>query len=109
MNNTSRRWSCSLRLQLLIAALLFVGSAALHEDGTQRTLQSSETQRVNIFQKLGESLGTSIVGFILICLMPILIWKNEGRHARELQRIEFAKNEAVAVDWYVIVGRETSF
>lgn len=63
-----------------------------------RGLQDTNT-RVNIFQKLGESLGTSIVGFILICIMPIMIWKNEGRHARELQRIEFAKNEAVAVDW----------
>mmetsp|Transcript_36002 Transcript_36002/g.53640 ORF Transcript_36002/g.53640 Transcript_36002/m.53640 type:complete len:569 (-) Transcript_36002:215-1921(-) len=60
--------------------------------------KTQESERVNIFQKLGESLGMSIVGALLICFMPCLIWKNEGRHVRELSRIDFCKNEAVVVD-----------
>jgi hypothetical protein len=65
-----------------------------------RFLQDGATDetRVNIFQQLKESLGLAILGCLLICCMPILIWKNEGRHVRELQRIDFCKNEAVAVD-----------
>lgn len=64
-----------------------------------RRNQESTSTRVNIFQKLGESLGTTIVGCFLIALMPCLIWKNEGRHVDELSRIEFCKNNAVAIDW----------
>ncbi|KAL3907602.1 MAG: hypothetical protein SGILL_008804 [Bacillariaceae sp.] len=65
----------------------------------RRRNQESNSQRVNIFQKLGESLGTTIVGCLLIALMPCLIWKNEGRHVDELSRIDFCKNNAVEVDW----------
>ena len=54
---------------------------------------------VNIFEQLRESIGLAIVGLLLICCMPVVIWKNEGRHVRELQRIDFCKNAAVAVDW----------
>jgi hypothetical protein len=70
----------------------------------RRKTQQQTSTRVNIFQKLGESLGTSIVGCLLIALMPCLIWKNEGRHVDQLSRIEFCKNNAVAVDWYVSKG-----
>ena len=34
-----------------------------------------EETRVNIFQKLGESLGLAIFGILLLCLAPVLIWK----------------------------------
>jgi hypothetical protein len=67
--------------------------------GFRRRAQTSESSRANIFQKLGESLGTTIVGCCLIALMPCLIWKNEGRHVNELSRIQYCKNNAVAVDW----------
>lgn len=45
-------------------------------------LRHRKLEEVNIFQKLKESLGAAIVGFILIIFMPCLIWKNEGRHVR---------------------------
>jgi hypothetical protein len=66
----------------------------------KRKLQdsSSSSSRVNIFQKLGESIGQAIIGFLLIILVPCLIWKNEGRNAFALSRIDFCKNEAVAID-----------
>eukprot|EP00529_Nitzschia_sp_RCC80_P012955 CAMPEP_0113518434 /NCGR_PEP_ID=MMETSP0014_2-20120614/42934_1 /TAXON_ID=2857 /ORGANISM="Nitzschia sp." /LENGTH=589 /DNA_ID=CAMNT_0000415985 /DNA_START=133 /DNA_END=1899 /DNA_ORIENTATION=+ /assembly_acc=CAM_ASM_000159 len=67
-------------------------------NGHRKTQESSSSTRVNIFQKLGESLGLTIVGCCLIILMPCLIWKNEGRHVRELTRIDFCKNKAVAID-----------
>ena len=69
-----------------------------NKQGRRRNQESTST-RVNIFQKLGESLGTTIVVCLLIALMPCLIWKNEGRHVDELSRIEFCKNNAVEVDW----------
>jgi hypothetical protein len=65
----------------------------------RRTQSTSQSSRANIFQKLGESLGTTIVGCLLIALMPCLIWKNEGRHVNELSRIDYCKNNAVVVDW----------
>jgi len=61
-------------------------------------LRHRKLEEVNIFQKLKESLGAAIVGFILIIFMPCLIWKNEGRHVRELSRIDFCKNKAVVVN-----------
>ena len=64
-----------------------------------QTTTATETTRVNIWQKLKESLGWTIIGFILIICMPCAIWKNEGRHVRELVRIDFAKNKAIEVDW----------
>lgn len=72
-----------------------------HSKQGRRRQQTTDTTRVNIFQKLGQSLGTTIVGCLLIAFMPCLIWKNEGRHVDELSRIDFCKNNAVAVDWYV--------
>jgi len=59
---------------------------------------SSTSTHVNIFQKLKESLGLAIVGFLLICCAPVFIWKNEGRYVNELKKIDFCKNEAIAVD-----------
>jgi hypothetical protein len=61
--------------------------------------RTQTTQRKNIFQKLGESLVTSIIGCLLIIFVPCAIWKNEGRHVDELSRIDFCKNNAVVVDW----------
>jgi hypothetical protein len=71
------------------------------QSSKRRKMQQSSTTstRVNIFQKLGESLGMTIVGCFLIALMPCLIWKNEGRHVDQLSRIDFCKNNAVAIDW----------
>ncbi|CAB9508410.1 Protein of unknown function (DUF1625) [Seminavis robusta] len=65
-----------------------------------RHLQSSATtsESVNIWQKLKESIGLTIVGCILICCMPFVIYKNEGRHVTELARITYCKNEATLVD-----------
>lgn len=63
-----------------------------------RRTQTSTTQRKNIFQKLGESLVTSIIGCLLIIFVPFVIWKNEGRHVDQLSRIDFCKNNAVVVD-----------
>jgi hypothetical protein len=65
----------------------------------RRTQTSTTTQRRNIFQKLGESLVTSIIGCLLIIFVPCAIWKNEGRHVDQLSRIDFCKNNAVVVDW----------
>lgn len=59
---------------------------------------SSTSTHVNIFQKLKESLGLAIIGFILICCAPVFIWKNEGRYVNELKKIDFCKNEAIVVD-----------
>jgi len=63
-----------------------------YNESKQRNLQ-----KVNIWQKLKESLGAAIVGFLLIIIAPCLIWKNEGRHVHELARIQFCKNKAVMV------------
>lgn len=54
-------------------------------------------EKVNIWQKLKESLGAAIIGFLLIIIAPCLIWKNEGRHVHELARIQFCKNKAIMV------------
>lgn len=70
------------------------------ERKTQGTQDTSTS--VNIFQKLKESLGAAILGILLIVVSPCLIWKNEGRHVRELTRIDFCKNKAVVVNWYVM-------
>lgn len=74
----------------------------------QRKLQSStsESTQVNVWGRLKESLGMTIIGFILIVVMPCLIWKNEGRHVRELKRIDFCRNKAVQVDC-INVGDDT--
>lgn len=58
---------------------------------------NTETTYCNTWCKLKESLGLTIVGFLLICVSPCLMWKNEGRHVTELRRIEFCKNEAQVV------------
>jgi hypothetical protein len=85
-------------------------SAASSSASSRRQLQSSsatDTERVNVLQKLGESVGRAVVGCLLICFVPFFIWKNEGRHARELSRIAFCKNEAVAVDCQAPSNDET--
>ena len=66
-------------------------------DPTRDARFLQESERVNIFQKLKESLGLAIIGCLLVCLSPCLIWKNEGRHVRELARIDYCKNQAVVV------------
>lgn len=58
---------------------------------------STETQRCNTWCKLKQSLGLTILGLLLICVSPCLMWKNEGRHVNELRRIDFCKNKAVVV------------
>jgi hypothetical protein len=79
------------------------------ENQKRRNTQQSTSTRVNIFQKMGESIGLSIVGCCLIAFMPCLIWKNEGRHVDQLSRIDFCKNNAIAVDWYVSMKQAVSF
>jgi len=69
--------------------------------GSGRLLQSFEstvTGRCNTWCKLKQSLGLTLVGLLLVCLAPCLVWKNEGRHVNELRRIDFCKNKAVVVD-----------
>jgi len=58
---------------------------------------TTETAYCNTWCKLKESLGLTIVGLLLICIAPCLMWKNEGRHVNELRRIDFCKNEAQVV------------
>eukprot|EP00986_Skeletonema_menzelii_P013198 scaffold7554_cov143-Skeletonema_menzelii.AAC.6 len=67
-------------------------------DLLKRRLQVTETTRCNTWCKLKESLGLTIIGLILICVAPCLMWKNEGRHVKELRRIDFCKNKAVVID-----------
>jgi len=67
-------------------------------DDFQRYLQTTETTRCNFWCMLKNSLGLTIVGLLLICLSPCLMWKNEGRHVTELRRIDFCKNKAVVVE-----------
>ncbi len=62
-----------------------------------QTTDSSTTTRVNIFQRLTESLGLAVVGSLFIILVPCLIWTNEGGHVRESTSINFCKNKAIAV------------
>mmetsp|Transcript_52722 Transcript_52722/g.78161 ORF Transcript_52722/g.78161 Transcript_52722/m.78161 type:complete len:515 (+) Transcript_52722:80-1624(+) len=57
----------------------------------------TESTHVNIWTKLKESLGKTIVGIILIVVMPCLLWKNEGRHVREMKRIGFCET-ATTID-----------
>lgn len=58
---------------------------------------TTETTTCNTWCKLKESLGLTIIGLLLICISPCLMWKNEGRHVNELRRIDFCKNKAVVV------------
>lgn len=58
----------------------------------------SETTKCNTWCKLKESLGLTIVGLLLICISPCMMWKNEGRHMNELRRIDFCQNKAVVVN-----------
>lgn len=80
------------------------GEEFLSKEEYLRKLQSksgsstTESTHVNIFQKLKESIGLTIIGFILICCAPVFIWKNEGRYVNELKKIDFAQNEAIVVD-----------
>uniref|UniRef100_A0A7S2XPH2 Transmembrane protein n=1 Tax=Attheya septentrionalis TaxID=420275 RepID=A0A7S2XPH2_9STRA len=66
-------------------------------DEFERYLQTSETTTCNFWCQLKNSLGMTIVGLLLICISPCFMWKNEGRHVRELRRIDFCKNKAVIV------------
>ncbi|KAG7368027.1 transmembrane protein [Nitzschia inconspicua] len=75
-----------------------VSSEQQQQEQQRRKTQQQTTTQVNIFQKLGESIGMTIVGCLLIAFMPCLIWRNEGRHVNELARIDFCKNNAVAVN-----------
>lgn len=64
----------------------------------ERFLQEQEVTRCNFWCQLKNSLGLTIVGLLLICIAPCLMWKNEGRHVTELRRIDFCKNKAVVVE-----------
>lgn len=64
----------------------------------RRLQQAVETTRCNTWCKLKESLGLTIVGLLLICISPCLMWKNEGRHVNELRRIDFCNNKAVVIE-----------
>lgn len=65
---------------------------------TSRKLETTTT-RVNIFNKLKDSLVASLAGLLLILVTPFLIWYNEKRHVQEIARIQFCKNKAVVIDW----------
>lgn len=82
---------------LVDAAEEFIGFEA---DLLKRRLQNTvdTTERCNTWCKLKQSLGLTIIGLILICVSPCLMWKNEGRHVKELRRIDFCKNKAVVID-----------
>jgi Transmembrane protein 43 len=70
------------------------------DESRHRHLQTGSTSTstsVNIFTQLRESLGLTIVGIILICLVPCFIWKNEQRHVMELSRIDFCNKTATTV------------
>ena len=64
----------------------------------ERLLQEEVVTRCNFWCQLKNSLGLTIVGLLLICIAPCLMWKNEGRHVTELRRIDFCKNKAVVVE-----------
>eukprot|EP00573_Skeletonema_grethae_P002813 CAMPEP_0201689108 /NCGR_PEP_ID=MMETSP0578-20130828/2749_1 /ASSEMBLY_ACC=CAM_ASM_000663 /TAXON_ID=267565 /ORGANISM="Skeletonema grethea, Strain CCMP 1804" /LENGTH=559 /DNA_ID=CAMNT_0048173635 /DNA_START=24 /DNA_END=1703 /DNA_ORIENTATION=+ len=66
----------------------------------KRRLQNKveTTERCNTWCMLKQSLGLTIIGLLLICVSPCLMWKNEGRHVKELRRIDFCKNKAVVID-----------
>jgi hypothetical protein len=66
-------------------------------DPVRHLQTTSDSTRVNIWDKLRESLALAIIGALLVCLMPCITWKNEGRHVRELTRINYCKNKAVVV------------
>lgn len=63
-----------------------------------RRLQVQETTRCNTWCMLKNSIGLTILGLIFVCLSPCLLWKNEGRHVKELRRIDFCRNKAVVID-----------
>lgn len=69
------------------------------EHGGGRRLQSATTTtKCNTWCKLKESMGLTIIGLLLICVSPCLLWKNEGRHVNQLRRIDFCENKAVVVN-----------
>ncbi|KAL7517275.1 hypothetical protein ACHAWX_002209 [Stephanocyclus meneghinianus] len=59
---------------------------------------SSTTERCNFWCQLKNSMAQTIIGLLLICVSPCLMWKNEGRHVTELRRIDFCRNNAVVID-----------
>lgn len=69
-------------------------------DLLKRRLQNKveTTERCNTWCMLKQSLLQTIIGLLLICFSPCLMWKNEGRHVKELRRIDFCKNKAVVID-----------
>lgn len=71
------------------------GGRRLQNKGSGGT---TTTTKCNTWCKLKESLGLTLVGLILICLSPCLMWKNESRHVNDLRRIDFCKNKAVVID-----------
>ncbi|KAL7551880.1 hypothetical protein ACHAWF_015115 [Thalassiosira exigua] len=58
---------------------------------------ATETTHTSTWDKLKQSLAQTIIGLLLICFSPCFIWKNEGRHVKQLRRIDFCKNKAVVV------------
>lgn len=64
----------------------------------KRRLQVTESSYCNTWCMLKNSLGLTIIGLILICISPCMMWRNEGRHVKELRRIDFCKNKAVVID-----------
>ena len=100
----------SRRILLIIASVLVVlchGVLADHgasidevdaEFVDEERFLQQEVTRCNFWCQLKNSLGLTIVGLLLICIAPCLMWKNEGRHVTELRRIDFCKNEAVVVE-----------
>uniref|UniRef100_A0A7R9WDD3 Uncharacterized protein n=1 Tax=Pseudictyota dubia TaxID=2749911 RepID=A0A7R9WDD3_9STRA len=62
------------------------------------TKSPTTTTRVTFWDKLKNSLAETVIGLLLICFVPCFMWKNEGRHVKELKKIDFCKNEAIVVD-----------
>jgi len=48
--------------------------------------------------KIKKSFAYALIGLLLVCISPCLIFYNEGRHVNELTRIDFCKNNAIIVD-----------
>eukprot|EP00569_Conticribra_weissflogii_P005625 CAMPEP_0171328538 /NCGR_PEP_ID=MMETSP0878-20121228/713_1 /TAXON_ID=67004 /ORGANISM="Thalassiosira weissflogii, Strain CCMP1336" /LENGTH=565 /DNA_ID=CAMNT_0011828395 /DNA_START=49 /DNA_END=1749 /DNA_ORIENTATION=+ len=58
---------------------------------------STETTTCNLWCQIKNSLGLTIVGLVLLCISPILVWKNEGRHVTALRKIDYFKNKATVI------------
>jgi len=72
------------------------GGDSKNKSGSGSSAQ--ETTTCNTWCKLKQSLAQTVIGLLLICLAPCLMWKNEGRHVTQLRRIDFCKNKAQVVD-----------